>query len=107
MACPTMLSENMMNSLYQALAFDIELLLLEKQIANIDKDDRFNDNKAMIEKRRQEWVNERNQMMREGDQLDRKSDKMSIAISVFLVKSAKAYQLKNKVSCDANFVKKL
>lgn len=100
-------SEDMMNSLYQVLASDIELLLLEKQIEDINKDDHVNSNKLLIEKRRQELVNERHQIVREGDQLDKKSDKLGIAISIFLVKSAQAYQLKNKVSCDKDFVKQL
>lgn len=107
MTCPTMLSATMMNSLYQGLAFDLEVELLEKQIESIQKDDLFNDNKVIIEKRRKEFENERNQIIREGDQLNKKTDKLGIAISVFLVKSAQAYQLKNKVSCDKNFVKQL
>jgi hypothetical protein len=105
--CPVTLPEDITKSLRQTLAFDIEVLLLEKQMEKIHKEYSFNDNKAMIDKKQKEFMKEKSQIIEEASKLERKLEKLSIAISVFLVKAAKVYQLKNKVFCDAEFVKQL
>ena len=107
LVCPVTLPEDITKSLRQTLAFDIEVLLLEKQMEKIDKEYSFNDNKAMIDKKQKEFMKEKSQIIEEASKLERKLEKLSIAISVFLVKAAKVYQLKNKVFCDAEFVKQL
>lgn len=81
--CPVTLPEEITKSLRQTLAFDIEVFLLEKQMEKIQKEYSFNDNKAMIDKKQKEFVKEKTQIIEEASKLERKLEKLSIAISFF------------------------
>jgi hypothetical protein len=103
---PDTLPNEALDFFNQMLSFDIQLLLLNKQLEQCKKH-QLDEKKVVIDKTQKELVKEKSQLMSEFAKVNRKKEKITLAIGHFMATVAKRYQVKNNIFNIEEFLKKL
>ena len=102
---PSEMPEQAVKYFSQLLAFDIDVLLLNKQMKQLDEEYLLDEN--MIDKKGKILVKEKANLIDEFSKIKRKKDKINSAISTFLANSLKIYKPECNRFGGVEFIEKI
>lgn len=104
---PSAMPEQAVKYFSQLLAFDIDVLLLNKQMKQLYEEYLLDENNNMIDKKGKILVKEKANLIDEFSKIKRKKDKINSAIATFLANSLKIYKPECNRFGGVEFIEKI